>query len=391
MNKLIKYVSVALALLAVVATGCNKSSEQPETNVVKTQIIPDPGVFGMFTGAETRAVDLNDTEVGGPDYYYNGFVGEPQKVKLPVDTRVWLTYRKGTPKAAHASDIASMSATDLETVDPTWFDWGDTDLQAYVVQNAAGYNALYPIQSQLGDVDDYEVLVVTEPIAYTNPLYLEAGYYQFRMVTPAYPIKADNLSMQVKNGMYLFSNDERYTQTRSKIIEVKTTDAAVQNIVLNPIIAQMARISVKITPGANVNTLEMMSQGVEVSGMQDPELDGRGKLAFKWSSMDLADTLEMKRGHKYSRVSITDFETDPATGVIKGDIGVLPTNAVSTVSYILINMAVNGIPTQYVLTLSRLKFFHGHSYDLDITVDANGNINVMSWANQAWTGEVTLN
>ena len=69
----------------------------------------------------------------------------------------------------------------------------------------------------------------------------------------------------------------------------------------------------------------------------------------------------------------------------------LPTNAMSTVSYILINMAVNGIPTQYVLTMSRLKFFHGHTYDLKIQVDADGHINVMSWANQAWSGEVTLN
>jgi hypothetical protein len=29
------------------------------------------------------------------------------------------------------------------------------------------------------------------------------------MVTPAYPIHAENLSMQVSNGMYLYSNDER--------------------------------------------------------------------------------------------------------------------------------------------------------------------------------------
>ena len=58
---------------------------------------------------------------------------------------------------------------------------------------------------------------------------------------------------------------------------------------------------------------------------------------------------------------------------------------------VLINMAVNGIPTQYVITLSQIKFVHGHSYNLDVKVGLNGNINVMNWANQSWTGEVTLN
>ena len=390
MDKLIKVATVAVALVSFLATGCNKASEVSGP-VAKTQIIPAPAVYGAFlNGPETRAIDLESTAPGGANYYYNGFVGEPTKTKLPVGTTVWLTYRKGAPTSGHATAVNAMTDEQLETVDPTWFTWGTPDLQAYIVENVAGYNALYPIQSDIDEVDGTEVLVVDPNITYTNPLYLEEGFYQFRMVTPAYPIKASNLSMQVSNGMYLFSNDERYEQTRSKIIRVRETDAAVMNIVLNPIIAQMARISVEIKPGENVNTLEMMSPGVEVSGMQDPELDGLGKLAFKWTSMDLRDTLEMKRGHKYSRTYMTDFDVDE-NGVIRGDIGVLPTNAMSTVSYILINMAVNGIPTQYVLTMSRLKFFHGHTYDLKIQVDADGHINVMSWANQAWSGEVTLN
>lgn len=390
MDKLIKVASIAVALVSMLATGCNKATEVSGP-VAKTQIIPAPGVYGTFSiRPETRAIDLETTEPGGANYYYNGFTGEPDLDKLPIGTTVWLTYRKGVPASAHAAAIDAMTKEELEAVDPEWFTWGEPDLQAYVVQNSAGFNALYPIQSNNSIVDGTDVLVVTEPINFTNPLYLDHGYYQFRMVTPAYPIHAENLSMQVSNGMYLYSNDERYEQTRSKIIRVRETEAAVMNIVLNPIIAQMARVSVEIKPGENVNTLEMMSPGVEVSGMQDPELDGLGKLAFKWSSMDIKDTLQMKRGHKYSRTYMTEFETDNE-GVIRGDIGVLPTNAMSTVSYIVINMAVNGIPTQYVLSLSRLKFFHGHTYDLKLQVDADGHINVMSWANQAWSGEVTLN
>ncbi|MBR1578855.1 MAG: BF2992 family fimbrillin-A clan protein [Bacteroidales bacterium] len=377
MHTTTQVIPAACLALALLAAGCAKSPVQPGA---RTQILIDPGVYGAFAAPATKAVDLSRT--GDPaytNYYYNGFTGEPAKVSLPVGSTVWLTYRQGTYNGSGS------------TADPANFSWGPIDLHAYVVQDAAGFHALYPVSSVEVTEDGVTYLDVVQPIVYAEPLYLEDGYYQFRMVSPANRIKKSNLAMQMDNGMYVYANDERYTQTASKVLRIQSHQEPVQNILLNPVIAQMARFKVTIHPGANVSTMEMLPQGIEISGLQNPEMDGEGHLEFKWSSMDIRDTLVMKRGDKYARVSIREFTTDPATGAITGDVGVLPTNAYSTVSYILINMAVNGIPTQYVLSLNGMKFFHGHSYDLDLSVDLDGDIHVMSWSNQGWTGEVSFN
>lgn len=378
MNRIL-FFSAATFALALLTIGCDKASVQPHPGS-RTQIFIDPGVYGSFTDPATKAVDLSQTGNTSYSYYkYNSFTGEPTRTALPIGSTVWLTYRKGVYSGTGSTE------------DPANFSWGTTDLQAYVVRQAGGFNALYPITSTEVTEGGVTYLDIADPIVPTDPLYLEDGYYQFRMVSPANRIKKDNLAMQMDNGMYVYSNDERYTQTASKVVRIQSNDAAVQNIILNPIIAQMARFKVTIRPGAHVATMEILPQGVEISGLQSPETDGEGKLEFKWSSMDLRDTLVMKRGDKHARVSIREFTTDPVTGVIAGDIGVLPTNAYSTVGYVLINLAVNGIPTQYVLSLKGMKFFHGHSYDLDLEVDLNGAIRVLNWSNQGWTGEVSFN
>lgn len=378
MHLMNQYTSIIL-MLALLATGCDKASIQPSTPN-RTQIFIDPGVYGAFASPVTKAVDLTQTGNTSYTYYnYNGFTGEPARTALPIGSTVWLTYRKGVYTGSGSTE------------DPANFTWGATDLKAYIVRNAAGFNALYPIESTEVTEGGIAYLDINEPVVYTDPLYLEDGYYQFRMVSPANRIKKDNLAMQMDNGMYVYANDERYTQTASKVIRIQSSDATAQNILLNPIIAQMARFKVTIRPGTHVSTMEILPQGVEISGLQSPEMDGEGKLEFKWSSMDLRDTLVMKRGDKHARVSIRNFTTDPVSGVISGDIGVLPTNAYSTVGYILINLAVNGIPTQYILSLNGMKFFHGHSYDLDLEVDLNGDIRVLNWSNQGWTGEVSFN
>ena len=366
MKNTVKILAAAFAMTCVFA-ACDSRLEQPLT---QANIVLAPEVYGTFDAPETRAHDLGDR--------YNDF-NDPairnRLKKLPVGSTVWLTYRKA--KVANPNpDIASH--------------WEQPDLQAYVVKDAAGYNALYPIGAdEYDDENGVTYLKVPDSYAVTNPLYLTDGQYQFRMVSPANPIRMDNLAMQVDNGMYVYANDERYNQTKSKVVTIQNNDQGVQNIVLNPMINQTARVQVRISKGNNVAKMEMLSMGVEVSGLQNPETEN-GKLAFKWSSLDIKDTLVMKRADKKSRAIIREFETEE-DGSIVGSTGILPTNAMSTQSLILINLAVNGIPTQYVVCLSQIKFVHGHSYNLDVQVDADGNINVMNWANQAWTGEVTLN
>ena len=90
-------------------------------------------------------------------------------------------------------------------------------------------------------------------------------------------------------------------------------------------------------------------------------------------------------GSTYTQFSVN------SDGSITGDVGILPTDAMSTMTVILVNMAVNGIPTQYLLPLYSLIFHHGHSYNLNLEIGLDGDIRVMSWANQAWTGDVDFN
>ena len=381
--KKILIIMLAAACASLLFVGCERSFNLGETQ--RTQIVYAPGVYGMFSPiAGTKAVDLSETgNTSSADYYYNGFLGVPALTTLPIGATVWLTFRKGTPNAG---------ASDME--DPDSFTWGEPDLKAYIVRDASGYNALYPCKTQEleeGGVTYVELeLDADGNVIYSTPLYLEDGYYQFRAVCPANRIRKNDLARQVNNGMQVYANDERYEQTRSKIVQVQANGTGVQNIVLNPMINEMARIKVTMHPGENVSTMEMMTQGVEVTGLQNPEMTGN-QLAFKWSSMNLADTLKIQRGSKYSRASIRKFTTDESTGVITGELCILPTDASSTVTVILVSMAVNGVPTQYLLMFNEMKYFHGHSYNLDFEVGLDGEIRVMNWANQSWTGEVTLN
>ena len=365
---------VAAVAAPILFASCQSKTEQPATQEV--QLMLAPSVYGAFELPGTRAVDLSKTgNTSYANYYYNGFKGEPAKTTLPVGSTVWLTYRK--------AKVANPVTTNPEH-------WEATELKAYVVENAAGYNALYPITSHSITEGGVTYLEIDKPVVYTTPLFLEEGKYQFRMVTPADRIIKSNLKMIVNNGMYVYASDERYEQTMSRVIDIVPTELGVQNIILNPIIAQTARFKVTIVPGENVTSLEPMAQGVEISGLQNPEMEEGGSLKFDWSSMSLADTLKMKKGDKHARAYIKEFERD-ASGALTGAVGILPTNAMSTMGVVLINMTVNGIPTQYVVSLYQMKYFHGHSYDLTVTVNVDGSINVLNWANQAWTGEVTLN
>lgn len=349
-------------------TGASAGNDGVAVNLI-------PSAYGGGGPLLTRAVDLGNTgDASHADYYYNGFLGEPALTALPVGTTVWLTYRRGDPVDP---------AGDLD--DPDNFTWDPMELHAYVVQNAAGYNALYPIRADEMTEGGVTYMYVGD-ITYTAPLFLKDGYYQFRMVSPANRIVKSDLRMQVDNGMYVYSNDERYEQTRSKIIRVHASGEGVQNIVLNPMINQTARFQISIRPGSNVSSMEMMSQGIEIAGLQNPEKEANGVLDFSWNSMDIADTLKMKKGDKYCRTFIKEFTR--VGDRIVGETGILPTDAMSTTTVITVNMAVNGIPTQYLVVINQRRYFHGHSYRVDLEVGLDGDIRVMNWSSQSWAGEM---
>ena len=48
-------------------------------------------------------------------------------------------------------------------------------------------------------------------------------------------------------------------------------------------------------------------------------------------------------------------------------------------------MAVNGIPTQYVLTLNGIILESSHSYDFNLKAGVDGNLTVVNWQNTSLT------
>lgn len=361
-----------VALIIPILVGSCESSLNPSLTEVHPVLAP--GVYGAFEQPATRTVTYPmDIQNAG----HNGFTYNPNPIPLPNGSTVWLMYRQAKDGITNPNPDNAAH-------------WGPTDLKAYVVKaDQKGYNALYPVPFS----DRNGILYITDNLdAYTTQLYLNEGTYQFRAVSPAHPIRKSDYRMAVDNGMWLYAHDERYNQTKSSVVVIGG-ESDTQNVLLNPMVSQVARLEINMSPTANksVCKMEIMDQGIEISGLQNPEMTDGGTLMFKWSSLSIADTLQMKKGDKGQSIVIHDFTTDEETGTITGSTAILPTDAMSTMVVVLINMAVNGIPTQYILTLSQMKFFHGHSYKLDLKLDLEGNVYVMNWANQSWNGTVTLN
>ena len=319
-----------------------------------------PGTLGATTGAgmTTKAADNL-----GPDNWHD----LPEKTNpalLPVGSTLWMS-------CAKKNDDGTFDT-------PT--------LQGYVVgTNSGGYNSLYTCVSE----ENAEGKLEIQADRMGAPLYLENGTYKFKMISPAYPIDPDEMTLRVDNGMYLYATDGRYKETASVKTSIEVNPEGVQYIKLPPIISQVARFTFEIKKGNGVNTLEPLAAGIEISGLQDPY--GEEGLAYNWCSENIADTLVMRMGDKraYLRVPGGELRTDEETGTIAGDIGVLPTLTMSTPVSVLVNIAVNGVPTQYMTLVNEPMLLHARSYNLkwEISME-DGRVSVVTWQNQSWVTDL---
>ena len=344
-------------LFALLAVSCvqREPSGVSEDGLVEVHILP-PQVYGHQPGSPaTKAVgDIDDRLPSLP------------KMNLAEGSTLWLTYEHKT----------------ADGYDPPV-------LKSYVVRSAGGgYQALYACA--FSEEDGKLVVNADDASTTATPLYLKHGEtYRFRMIAPAMPISKSNLSMHVDNGDSFCSSDQRYTQTSSIDTKVEATASGVNYISMNPMIQQTARLKFTLKKGANVSSIKMMGNGVEISGIQDPYMHNPGGDDFNWSSMDAADTLVMRLGDKRAWVTLPGERfTTNADGDLVGDICILPTDARSNTVTILLNMAVNGVPTQYFTTLDGMVFEHAKSYNMTFTVELQNNIVVVNWQNVSWTDEI---
>lgn len=350
-------IGILMGMLAACSTEEDAPVSVPDGKVqVEFQL---PGTYGIgFSGVQSRAVDNL-----GPNDWHD--LPQPTQELLPIGSTLWLSYAK---------------------LNEDGNTYGTPNLQGYVVgTGTGGYNTLYPCTTTQNAEGKLEI----NPEEIGAPLYLEGGTYKFKMISPAYPVSTD-LKMTIDNGMYLYSTDGRYKETYSQPIPIEVNTSGVQYVKLNPIISQVARFTFTIRKGAGVYTLEPLEAGIEISGLQNTYLHDT---EYNWSSENIADTLVMRMGDKRSWVTLpgSELETD-AEGTITGDIGVLPTLTMSTPVAVLINMAVNGVPTQYMTLVNETHLLHAHSYNFRWTVKVEeGQISVVTWQNQSWTTDIEGN
>lgn len=275
--------------------------------------------------------------------------------------------------------------------------WIMGDPKPYVVlATGAGYNSLHAC-SFTEVTEGATHIRRVEPTTTSSPLYLKSGTYKFRMISPALDMNTDN-RIKVDNGLYFYSTDDRYTNTQAKEQSIVVTTSGTQNIELNPMIQQVARLQFTLYKGENVSSLEMMSGGIEIAGIQNAE----EAAPYNWSSESIADTLEMKMGSKRGRVVIRQFResttevTEDSGAVVQkaslvGDIGVLPTDARSNSISVLLNIKVNGVPTQYMLLLNNQVLRAAHTYNYRIAISMKNGVVVAVWTYYSWSADVPLN
>lgn len=345
--------------------ACQSDVPVPDENGLVEVKLQLPGYYALGKNAQTRATSFVAEELQ-----------KKQVIDLPIDSTLWLIYEK-------------------QSEDGTGYE--SPVLKPYIVRAEAGYNSLYACTY---DTDADGVWRINKETL-GAPLYLEnEKSYRFRMLAPALPVKVSgtNLSITVDNGMYYYATDERYNPTDCPELTAHTnamiqkieydlnSREKVQYVKLNPMVAQVARLQFKLEKGDNVYSLEMLDAGVEITGIQEAPKGDDGTTLYNWTlSGTKADTLVMERGNKraWLRLRGDMFQTDDA-GVLFGNSGILPTYAGSNSVTLLLNIAVNGVPTQYSTVLNGMTFWHGCSYNLNMKVSLKNNIVVMTWQNQSW-------
>lgn len=249
-------------------------------------------------------------------------------------------------------------------------------MKPYVV---GGASSLYPCEVY----DDGTVV----PGSSGSPLMLTNGHYRFHAVSPARKLEDVTVGgetyhnvMKIKNGDYVIASDTRWYDTYPTDVEVSIDQSSgmMQEVALNPLIHQTAQMKFYIRKGKNVSGLDVLPDGVSISGIQDDTKDG---ISFHWSTDE--SVLPMKVGDKYHGVTIKDWEeiTEDGEDYLVGETAILPTDASTNAVFIVFNLKVNDVPTQYMVSLNQQYYKSSYSYEYKFRVDVEDGITVAVWDN----------
>lgn len=274
-------------------------------------------------------------------------------------------------------------------------------LHSYVVRDVAGGQMLYPctVDDSLGDT-------------YTEthvPMFLTIGRtYRFRAVAPARRFATDEdggilpeYGIYVPNKEYLMATDGRYVQTAPT--ECPITDdggtAPVQVVTMNPLIHQTAQLEFTIYPDPDspgIFALDVLPQGVEISGLQNEYPIPRTESAYNWSLLD-EDYLKAELGSDQARIRVRRDSKYKESFIEQRDDGslyircpVLPTDAFSSSVIVVFNISVNGNPSQYSMMLNQKMFRSAYTYHYKGRLSIEDGVTVISWQYVYWGMDVPI-
>lgn len=331
-----------------------------------------PGVIGAPLKETSRAESRMGNEPGD-DVDYKTLENEVP-VSLPDGTTLWIK----------AQEIVE-EQTPHEVVN------------SYVVRNISGteegQQMLYPCTV------DEEGNVVEES---SVPMFLKVNTrYRFHAVSPARAfVEGSNFGLYVNNKEYVIATDIRYDQTRPKEVQITEGEGTVQIVEMNYLINQTAQLEFTIYAAdnnPNIYSLDVMPQGVEISGVQNRYSSKESAGGEPWNWL-MEDTLEVRVGQYDERVEIRKTNDTEDNFIRKNDDGslyvkcpILPTDVFSTPIVVLFNLEVNGIPTQYELMLREKIFRSGYTYHYKGKLDIQNGVTVMTWQYVSWDiGDVPL-
>lgn len=278
---------------------------------------------------------------------------------------------------------------------------GEEYTKSYVVRDLDGTRqALYPCRVEYDE--EGNVSQVTETGV---PLYLTIGKtYEFRAMSPAKRlVETDDghQAVSVNHKEYLMATDDRYPSSAKTVVRLDGNDGAVHYVKLKPLAHQTSRLEFTIRKEKNdpaVFSLDVMPQGVEVSGVQKYYRIENEKLGWNWCWTKSPQVyLEAKTGDADERFTIRrsaayadSFITNKNATELYIKCPILPTDAYSGAVVVLFNLSVNGIPTQYEMMLNQKVFEAAYTYHYVGTVKMENGVSTITWQYVSWNEELPI-
>lgn len=373
MNKITKYPIALLAALLLLAAACSRDEGgEPAIPEGMVQVnFRAPGTYGApFSDLkQTRGeADAQHEIPSKPDSDDGGQLVQYKPQPIEDGVTLWVIVYK------------DIKGTEEERTRP------HGEIKAVKSYRISG-KSLIPCK-----VDD-DGKVTSE---YDTPLYLPLGKYVFRALGPACKLVKDDdghYALDIDNGEWVISNDERYEETAGDAFAELTSDKPDCLVTLKPLINQTARLKFTLYSASNdpfVHSLQLHPIGVELSGLQRHDVEhhtnGQGE-PWNWKFCIPGDTLVARPGNK----NVLMYLREPlasAEDYMVIETPILPTDAYATPIMALFNVRVNGNPTQFDMMLNRKVFRAGYSYHYRGRVYINNGVAAMDWQNVAWEVDI---